>query len=153
MGSFGATGPTVHNPLRLPPGHSTAPVHIARPATRPAPPTQHERRAPASTALTRRSSTGAGPRARPPRRRTGPPPPARQTRRGRRPRAPYPCPRPAPRPWAALLELVGADRDACLVVPLGADLPSIAGAALPLDRIHEFAARAAAARRVSWVGC
>jgi len=52
-----------------------------------------------------------------------------------------------PGEWAALLELVGADRDACLVVPLGDDLPALAGAALPLDRLREFATRALAHRR------
>jgi hypothetical protein len=48
-----------------------------------------------------------------------------------------------PGEWAALLDLVGADRDACLVIPLGHDVPSLAGAALPLDRLDEFARRAA----------
>ena len=47
-----------------------------------------------------------------------------------------------PREWRTLLEVVGADRDACLVIPLGDPLPSLAGAALPLARLQEFADRA-----------
>ena len=50
-----------------------------------------------------------------------------------------------PGQWTSLLESVGADRDACLVVPLGHQPPSLAGVALPLDRIHEFVRRADAA--------
>ena len=44
--------------------------------------------------------------------------------------------------WSTLLELVGANRDTCLVIPLGDEVPSLAGAALPLARLQAFADRA-----------
>src|SRR5688572_23833397 len=50
---------------------------------------------------------------------------------------------------AAILELVGADRDACLVIPLGDDLPAFTAAALPLAQLPGFAARAARRHRHS----
>ena len=47
-----------------------------------------------------------------------------------------------PSVWTAVLELVGAERDTCLIVPLGDELPSFAGAALPLAHLQELAERA-----------
>lgn len=52
-----------------------------------------------------------------------------------------------PGEWAAVLEVVGADRDACLVVPLGDALPGFTGAALPLTQLHELAQRAERVRQ------
>ena len=39
---------------------------------------------------------------------------------------------------AAVLELVGADGDACLVGPLRREWPSLTGAALPVAQLLEF---------------